>query len=44
MADDIYGINTTVNSNCWGIKDIDNVNSSRVSFRVSSWRSSSVKI
>ena len=36
VADDIYSINTTVDGNCWGVKDVDSINSSRVSSKVGS--------
>ena len=44
VADGIYGIDITVNGNCWGAEDTDNINGSRVSFKVGSWRGSSIKI
>ena len=36
VADNIYSINTTVNSDYWGAKDTDGINSSGVGSRVGS--------
>ena len=36
VLNNIYGVDAIVDSDCWGTKDIDSINGSRVSFGVGS--------